>query len=216
MCGLQRARTWPYSGLPRPGRSGRCRRRDGDAGKGTQGIVASGGLGQDCWVLSGLGFSRYSGGAYPWVPEPRVGYHDFPAPLEGTSDQEGLERPAAALGRGGSPRAPGSDKGEEERPPLPLRSNPCLLWFLLSKRPTSAIFGTFTRQLEECPNIFPAFVSLPLPYPSLRRTISPGPLLALCWADHELRCVSGSCLAYKLWRAGTARILPFFCSQSFP
>lgn len=151
------------------------------AGVGTQGIVAAGGLGRDCWVLSGLGFSRYSGGAFPEVPGPRVGYHDCPGPLEGTSDQEGLERPAAALGRGGSPRAPGSDKGEEERPPLPLLSNPCVLWSLLSNRPTSAIFGTFTRQLEECPSIFPAFVSLPLPHPSLRRTLqsgpSPGPLL---------------------------------------
>lgn len=26
-----------------------------------QGIVAAGGLGQDCWVLLGLGFSGYSG-----------------------------------------------------------------------------------------------------------------------------------------------------------
>lgn len=88
------------------------------AGVGTQGIVAACGLGRDCWVLSGLGFSRYSGGAFPEVPGPRVGYHDCPVPLEGTSDQEGLERPAAALGRGGSPGALGSDKGEEERPPL--------------------------------------------------------------------------------------------------
>lgn len=178
--------------------------------------MAAGGLGRDCWVLSGLGFSRYSGGAFPEVPGPRVGYHDCLGPLEGTSDQEGLERPAAALGRGGSPRAPGSDKGEEERPPLPLLSNPCVLWSLLSNRPTSAIFGTFTRQLEECPSIFPAFVSLPLPHPSLRRTLSLGPLLAPCWANHELLHVSGSCLAYKLWRPGTARILSFFCSQSFP
>lgn len=134
----------------------------------------------------------------------------------GTSDQEGLERPAAALGRGGSPRAPGSDKGEKERPPLSLLSNPCVLWSLLSKRPTSAIFGTFTRQLEECPSIFPAFVSLPLPHPSLLRKLSLGPLLAPCWADHELLHVSGFCLAYKLWRPGTACILSFFCSQSFP
>lgn len=145
-----------------------------------QGIVAAGGLGQDCWVLLGLGFSGYSGEAFSGLSGLRVGYRDCPVPLEGTSDPEGLERPAAALGRGGSPRAPGPDKGKGERPPLPLRSNPCALWSLLSNRPTSAIFGTFTRQLEECPSIFPAFVSLPLPYPSLRRTLSLGPLLALC------------------------------------
>lgn len=185
------------------------------AGVGTQGIVAACGLGRDCWVLSGLGFSRYSEGAFPEVPGPRVGYHDCPVPLEGTSDQEELERPAAALGRGGSPGALGSDKGEEERPPLPF-SNPCVLWSLLSNRPTSAIFGTFTRQLEECPSIFPAFVSLPLPHPSLHRTLSLGLLLASCWANHELLHVSGPCLAYKLWRPGTAPILSFFCSQSFP
>lgn len=138
--------------------------------------MAAGHLGQDCWVLSG--FSRYSGEAFLGVPGPRVGYHDCPAPLEGTSDQEVLELSVVALGRGGSPRAPGSDKGEEERPPLPLLSNPRVLWSLLFYRPTSAIFGTFTRQLEECPSIFPALLSCHSP--TLR--CSGGSVWALSWS----------------------------------
>lgn len=57
-------------------------------------------------------------------------------------------------------------------------------------------------------------VATPPPFAAQEAQSGPSPGLS-CWADHEL-LVSGSCLAYKLWRAGTARILSFFCSQSFP
>lgn len=171
--------------------------------------MAAGGLGHDHRAPSGLGLTRYSGGAFLGVPGPGMGYPDCPAPLEGDERPRGAgaacccsrqgrvtSRSRLRQRRGGEASISPSLQSPRTLVPPPQQAHVSYFWNLYSTAGGMSFY-------------FSRFCFLPLPHPSLPWRLSLGPLLAFSCCASLVLLVSRSCLVYKLWRAGRARTLSF-------